>query len=150
MPADGASGAAAGLAAAAKYGWLAKFVGLIGAGAVGAILIAAVDPAEAMPDPKKRRKLIFWQVVSAGVVSLIFTKIIVRWLDAHLDFIDLSSGDIDEWAEVALPVALLLGAMSWGVLGAMVKLRTLIQNRGARALAARLGLPAETAPGDLK
>lgn len=134
---------AAGLAAAAKYGWLAKMIGLLGAGAAGALIVAAVDPAEALPDPRKRRRLIALQVVVAGVVSTTCTRIVVRWLDASFGFIDLSGGDLDQWAEVALPVALLLGAMSWGVLGALVKLRALVRDHGAEAIASRFGLEDE-------
>jgi hypothetical protein len=132
-----ASTAAAGMAAW-KFGLLAKLGVLIGAGALGAMLIAAVDPAEAEPDPKKRRKLIFAQVVSAMVFSSFFTKPVVRWLDYALDWIDLSAGGAEAWLEIALPVGLLIGALSWGALGALVKLRKIIAERAAKAVADRV------------
>lgn len=134
MPEPTASSAAGAAAVLAKLG------GLLGAGVVGALLVAAVDPAEALPDPKARRRLIALQVIVAGVVSTLCTKIVVRWLDATFDFIDLRGGGFDEWAEVALPVALLLGALSWGLLGAVVKLRALVRERGADAVADTIGL----------
>ena len=44
----------------------------------------------------------------------------------------------EAWLEIALPVALVIGALSWGVLGALVKLRALIRERGAAAVADRV------------
>lgn len=139
MAADGASGAA-GLAFAAKYGVFAKLGALLGAGAVGAILIAAVDPAEAIPDPKKRRKLIASQVAAAGVVCGMCGPLVVRWLGRADGWFPVPAGDIGGWVELAMPVGLILGGMSWGLIGAMVKLRQLIAARGAGAIADRVGI----------
>jgi hypothetical protein len=139
MAADGASGAA-GLAFAAKYGLFAKLGALLAAGAVGAVLIAAVDPAEAMPDPKKRRKLIFTQVVAAGVVCGGFGPLAVRWLGRADGWFPVAASDVGGWVELAMPVGLVLGGLSWGLIGATVKLRQLIAARGASAIADRVGI----------
>lgn len=139
MAADGASGAA-GLAFAAKYGLFAKLGALLAAGAVGAVLIAAVDPAEAMPDPRKRRKLIFTQVVSAGVVCGGFGPLAVRWLGRADGWFPVLANDVGGWVELAMPVGLVLGGLSWGLIGATVKLRQLISARGAAAIADRVGM----------
>ena len=139
MAADGASGAA-GLAFAAKYGVFAKLGALLGAGAVGAILIAAVDPAEAIPDPKKRRKLILTQVVTAAVVCGMCGPLAVRWLGRAGGWFPVTPGDVGSWVELAMPVGLVLGGLSWGLIGALVKLRQLIAARGAAAIADRVGI----------
>lgn len=139
MAADGASGAA-GLAFAAKYGVFAKLGALLGAGAVGAILIAAVDPAEAIPDPKKRRKLILTQVVTAAVVCGMCGPLAVRWLGRADGWFPVTPGDVGSWVELAMPVGLILGGLSWGLIGALVKLRQVIAARGAAAIADRVGI----------
>jgi hypothetical protein len=136
MAADGASGiAAAGLAI--KFGWAAKVAAVVGAGTLGALLIAAVDPGEAIADPIKRRRLIFAQVICAAIFAPIMTPITVHWLDSTFSFLGATHG-IEEWSEVAMPVGLFWGAMAWGVLGAMVKLRAIVKERGAEALADRV------------
>lgn len=138
MAADGASGmAAAGLAL--KYGWAAKLTALIGVGTLSALLIAAIDPAEAIQDPKKRRKLILVQAFAAGIVAPLFTPATVRWIDSMLTWVD-TTQSIEAWAEIALPVGLLWGSLSWGILGAMVKLRQIVRDRAAGELARRVGI----------
>jgi len=139
-----ASSAAAGIAAW-KLGLLTKLGGLLGAGVIGGLLAAAADPAEAMPDRRKRFKLIVTQVTAGGTLSIACTPAVVRWLDSTLDWIDLDAcatmhDCIGRWAEVALPVALLIGALSMGILGAAVKLRAIVRDRGAAALAKKAGL----------
>lgn len=133
--AEPASGAGAGFLAA-------KLGALLGAGALGAILIAAIDPYEAIQDPKKRRRLIFTQVLVAAVMAGFFTLPAVRMLDHLVSWIDLRAPGttIEDWLEVVSPVGLLIGALSWGILGAIVKLRQLIRDRGADVLGGRVGL----------
>lgn len=136
MAADGASGfAAAGLAV--KFGWAAKIAAVVASGTIGALLIAAVDPGEVLQDPKKRRRLIYLQVMCAAILAPIMTPVTVRWLDSTFDFMRVSVS-LEQWSEVALPVALFWGAMAWGILGAMVKLRMIIKNRGADAVSDKL------------
>lgn len=125
---------------AAKYGVLAKLAALLGTGAVGAVLIAAFDPAEAVPDPKARRKLILTQVVTAALVAGMLGPVLVSWLGKPTGYFPVSAGDAMGWIELAMPVGLLLGGVSWGLIGALVKLRKLIADRGADAVADRIGL----------
>ena len=132
MPADGASGAAA-AGLAWKLGLIQKLAALVSVGAVGALVMAAVDP-------PATRKALFLQSLAAGLMSILFTPGIVRWLDSIFEFIDMRGADVEQWAEVALPVGFILGALSWGILGAMVKLRALVKDRGAETLLKRTGL----------
>lgn len=116
-----------------------KLGSLAGIGVVGALLIAAVDPTEVEPDPRKRKRLIVAQVLTAGVMSTVFTLPVVRWLDYVSDWINLGRGaSIEDWFEIAMPVGLLIGALSWGIVGALVKLRKLIRERGADEIARRV------------
>lgn len=124
---------AAGAVAAWKLGLLHKLVALFGIGAVGAALMSLYDP------PASRRAL-FAQALAAGVVALTFTLPALRWLDSAVGWIDLADGDPAQWLEVALPVGFLLGSVSWGGIGALVKLRSLIRDRAAQALASKAGL----------
>jgi hypothetical protein len=127
-------------AGAVAYGLGAKLGALLGAGALGALLIAAVDPAEAMPDPKKRRRLIFVQVIAAIVVCGFFGPGLVSWLVKPTGWVPVPAGDILALIEVVMPVGLLLGALSWGLIGVIVKLRHLIATRGADVVAKHVGL----------
>lgn len=129
---------AAGVALAAKYGLLAKLAALMGTGALGAVLIAAVDPAEAIPDPIKRRKLIVTQVIVALIVAGICGPLVTSWLGRPGGWFPVEpSWNLTAWLELAMPVGLFLGAMSWGFIGAAVKLRILIAERGAQLVADR-------------
>lgn len=127
-------------AGAVAYGLGAKLGALLGAGALGALLIAAVDPAEAMPDGKKRRRLIFVQVVAGIVVCAFFGPGLVSWLVKPTGWVPIAPGDIFGLIEVVMPVGLLLGALSWGLIGVIVKLRHLIATRGADAIAKHVGI----------
>jgi hypothetical protein len=140
MPEPTSSTAAGAVAFAAKYGLLAKLGALLATGVLGAVLIAAVDPAEAMPDPKKRRKLIFMQVVVALIVAGIFGKFVTSWLGKPGGWFAVDPSDLGAWIELAMPVGLTLGALSWGLIGAAVKLRILLAERGADAIADKVGL----------
>ena len=110
----------------------AKLLSLIGVGAAGAAVMAAVDP------PGSRRAL-FAQAAVAGTMALIFTPGAVRAL-VSVGWVAPFGGDVERWAEVALPCGFLVGALSWGVVGALVKLRALLRDRAADALARRVGL----------
>lgn len=127
-------------ASAAGYSLAAKFVALGGAGVIGALLIAAADPSEAIPDPKKRRKLIFFQVVTALLVCSMVGPGLVSWLVKPTGWFPVAAGDIVGLIEVAMPVGLVLGGLSWGLIGAGVKLRQLIHDRGAALVAKKTGL----------
>lgn len=125
---------------AAKFGLVAKLVALLTTGAIGAVMIAAFDPAEAVPDPKQRRKLIVAQVLTAALVAGMVGPVVVSWLGKPGGFLPVSGDDAMGWIELAMPVGLLLGGFSWGFVGAAVKLRRMIGDRGAQAVADRVGL----------
>lgn len=125
----------------AKWLWpIAKVLGVPAAGLVGALLVAAFDPAEVIADPKQRRKLITVQYVSASVVCFLFTNPLVRWLDFKCDWFDLAGASIEQWLEIGLPTAFVLGALSIGFIGALAKLRVILRDRAADAVAKRLGI----------
>ena len=111
----GAAKSAAGQAAIAK---LIALLSLLGTGAVGALVMAAVDP------PRSRRQL-FLQAVVAGVTACYFAAAAARLLGAM---------------EYELQIGFLIGALSWGAVGALVKLRTLIRDRAPDVIAAKAGL----------
>lgn len=125
----------------AKWLWpIAKVLGVPAAGLVGAMLVAAFDPAEAVPDPRQRRKLLAVQYVSALVTCFLFTKPLVRWLDFKCEWFDLQGASIEGWLEIGLPIAFILGALSIGFVGALAKLRVILRDRAADAVAKRFGI----------
>lgn len=132
--------AAAQAAAGAGAVGIVKIAALLGGGALGALVIAAVDPAEAEPDPKKRRRLIFSQVMVASVVAGVFGKLVTTWLGKPGGWIPIEPGNVEAWIELGMPVGLVLGALSWGLVGVLVKLRKVIAERAADAVANKVGL----------
>lgn len=118
----------------------AKLAALLGAGAIGALAIAAADPGEVIPDGKKRRRLIFVQVLAGIALCFLVGPGLVSWLVKPNGLFPVRPGDIVGLVEVAMPVGLLLGALSWGFIGAGVKLRHLIATRGADLIAKRVGI----------
>lgn len=138
-----ASAAVAGYAAA-KSGLLGKLLGLLAIGSLGAFLVALADP---LPDntPRKQRvRLLFAQFLSAGVIALLFTQPAVHYLDHAFDWINVF--DAESWFEVAMPTGFILGALGWGLVGMLVKLREIIRLRGADAIAAKVGIAPEVKP----
>lgn len=127
-----ASTAVAG-AAAWKLGLVHKLAALVSVGVIGAMMIAAFEP------PKTKRTL-FAQALAAGVMALLFTPAVVRYAEASLGWAAGASNSVERWAEVALPVAFLVGATSWGLVGALSKLRTILREKAAKAIANRVGL----------
>jgi hypothetical protein len=121
---------AAGAVAAWKFGLIHKLLTLIAIGGLGGLLIAAFDP-------PKNRMVLFGQAAVAGFLSLLLTLPVLRALDYYAAWIDLATPE--QWLEAALPVGFLIGAMSWGLMGALVKLRELIRVRAARSLAEKAG-----------
>lgn len=119
---------AAGAAAAWKLGLFGKLAALLLSGVVGAAIIAAVDP-------PKTRLMLFAQAATAGIVSIIFTPIAVRVLDHYVAWFNAQTASGVEMLEVVLPVGFLIGALSWGFVAAAAKLREIIRERGAAALA---------------
>ena len=111
--------------------WLWKLLGLsglVGAGVLGAVFMAAFDP-------PKTRKMQFAQAAVAGTSSLIFGPVFVKILDHYSDWINLATATAIESFEAAAPVYLITGALSWGAFGAMAKLRQIIHERAAEKVA---------------
>lgn len=112
-------------AAGAAIGWkILGIGGLVASGVLGAVIMAVFEP-------PKDKKTMFGQAAVAGVGGLFFGPVAVRALDYYTDFINLATATPIEALETAAPVYLLLGAMSWGVFGALAKLREIIRERGA-------------------
>ena len=102
-----------------------KAVLTAGAGVLGAAVMAAVDP------PKTRWEL-FLHGATALAGSVVFGPVAVRVVAQFIPWI--GATDI----EVVVPIYFLVGALSWGVFGAIAKARALIRDRGADAIAKRL------------
>jgi hypothetical protein len=125
--------------ALAKWLWpAAKILGIPAAGFLGALIVAACDPAEAVPDPIKRRKLIRAQYISGITVAWLFTPGTVTWVDHAFDWFNPVTPM--DWLEVGLPIGFIYGALAIGFIGALVKLKTLIAERGAGVIAGKVGL----------
>jgi hypothetical protein len=111
----------------------AKFGAALGAGILGALVMSSFDL------PKTRMQLAV-QASVAGVCADVFTAVVVRWADKTFDFIDLSNADLERMLEVVLPVGFLIGALSWGFVGALVALRRIIGERAGEKAASAVGL----------
>ncbi len=121
-------------AAGAALGWkLLGLSALLGSGILGAVMMAVFDP-------PKTKKLLFGQAAVAGIGSLFFGPVATKLADHYFDFINLANATGIEAFEVAAPVYLLVGAMSWGAFGALAKFREIIRTRGAENLANKTGI----------
>lgn len=94
----------------------------LGVGVLGAAAMAAVDK------PASRKEL-FQQAAVAGVSTVIFGPTAVRIADHYADFVDLSTLSGIEVLEWSIPILFLVGALSWGAVGALVTFRRLIRER---------------------
>lgn len=127
----GDAASAAGAAAGAKAS--TAFAAAVGVGTIGGLLMVMLDP------PKTRRGM-FVQSMVACIGSIVFGPIAVRLLDHYVDGIDLAGADVVSILEVAAPVFFVIGALSWGIAAALVRLRHIIAERGADAVAKKAGL----------
>lgn len=122
---------ATGTESAAGVALFAKFGVPLGAGILGAAIIAALDP------PATRREL-FLQALCAGVGTMVFGPAALRTADYFFSAIDLLHATSTAYFEWAIPVYFLVGSLSWGMFGAIVKLRQLIKERAAEKIADKL------------
>lgn len=121
-------------------GIAAKASAALGAGVVGGLVMAAVSR-----EHMTRREVALRGAV-AGVGSLAFGKVAVLALAAHVDFYGAAlaaakacgEACLDDTLALVIPAYLLVGALSWGVLGMVSKLNELIRDRGAKAVADRV------------
>ncbi len=104
--------------------FFAKYGLVVGAGMAGAAIMAILDP------PKTRKEL-FLQGMCAGVGSIVFGPAALSWVSGFLGQA-LIVNNFQDWA---LPVYFIVGAMSWGVFGMLVKLRVWISEKGAEKIA---------------
>lgn len=131
---------AVGAVAAWKLGLIHKVLALFGIGALGAWLIAIADPTPEGATRQERTRIFFLQGLVAGVMALLFTVPAMRFLGATFEWAKPVPGDPESWLSTALPIGFLIGAMSWGLAGALVKLRQLLKERGAKAIGDHVGL----------
>jgi len=116
------------------FSWKALgFSALLGSGILGGMLMAIFDP------PKTRKQL-FLQGAAAGIGGLFFGPIALRTLDHYVEWISLTTASPVEVLEVAAPIYLLIGTMSWGIFAALAKLREIIAERAAAQAAKKLGI----------
>lgn len=91
----------------------------LGAGVLGALIMAAFDP------PATKREL-FKQAACAGVGSAIFGPVALKFAAYYVPFVDFAQ------MEYAIPVLFLTGAISWGAFGALAKFRDILRRRGGK------------------
>lgn len=114
--------------ASAATGLGLKLGAAAGAGVLGALVMAMVDP------PRTRREL-FVQATVAAIGSMIFGPVAVKALSKEFDWYSLANLAGVDYIQMVMPVYFLTGAMSWGVFGALAKLRAIVRTRGAEAVA---------------
>ncbi len=117
MPAESAA------ALAAFFKFAAAFL----LGALGALVMAAVDP-------PKDRKALFLHAFVAGAGAAVFGPAVVSLATGWYPAL---AGDLT----LTIPALFLVGALSWGAFGALARFRTLLSERGAAAFANRVGMP---------
>lgn len=81
------------------------------------------------------RKEVFWRGATAGIGSLTFGKPAVLWVDSLFDWYNLAGLSGVEQFELVAPVYLLLGALSWGLFGALAQFAEIVRSRGGKAVA---------------
>lgn len=118
-------------ASTAGTGLAVKFGATLGAGLLGAIVMAAVDP------PTTRREL-FAQAASAGIGSMIFGPFAVRILSSTAPWYSLQGLVGLDYMEMVVPVYFVVGALSWGAFGALAKFRAIVRQRAGQAAANRV------------
>lgn len=115
-------------------GLLLKAGAALGSGVLGAAIMACMDP------PASRKEL-FTQAAVAGVGSMVFGPIAVRVLTHYFDFLKTAAATSpSDFLEVAVPIFFIVGALSWGLFGAIAKFRKLLADKAANALAKKFGV----------
>lgn len=109
---------------AAGAGLLWKLGAGLGLGALGALVMAAVDP-------PKTRKVLFLQAFVAMAGSTVFGPLAIK-LGEH--YTGLPREDL------LVPCLFLTGALSWGAAAALAKFRQLVADKAAGIAADKVGL----------
>lgn len=120
---------------AAKYGFLGKVVAMFAASALGAAIIALYHP--------QTRSETMWRALGAGIGGVFVGGIVLRFASSYVDFLappkDISQ--FWEWLlDVVLPLLFLFGGLFWGLVGMLQNLSKKIKDKGADAVADRVGL----------
>lgn len=113
-------------------GLAAKWGATVGAGALGAIVLAAVSKEQ------MTRREVFARGLCAGIGSTVFGPIAVRFFDHYVEFVDFTKLHGLEFFEWAVPVYFLAGALSWGAFGALSEFSRLLRERAGKAAADKL------------
>ena len=108
------SGSAWGVATLTKFGWLK--IASLGAAGIGAGLMALSRP------PKTRREQ-FYQGLTALGSSALFGDFAVRWAATFFSFVNLATDSIFDVYTFYISIHGLVGAMAWGLFGALGTLR---------------------------
>lgn len=116
---------AIGVAAAAKYGGFVKLGAMFGASAFGAALISAYHP--------ETRKETWWRALGAGLGGVVIGKPVVLAATHYLPWLGADDG-------VESAVLFMVGALFWGIVGALQNLQKKIKDRGADVVADKIGL----------
>lgn len=94
-------------------------------GALGGAIMAVFDP------PKSRREM-FLQAAVAGSGSLVFGHLGAAAAAHYISFLPAE--------DMKIPAYFLVGAMSWGVFGALAKVRRVVADKAADKIIERTGL----------
>lgn len=114
------------------FGLLGKVAFISIFGLIGAALMA-------MFDPPKDKKTMFMQAATAITISLLFGPVTVSLADYYFEFITLTTASsVWEVMEIAGPIYALTGAVSWGFVGFLSKLRAILNNDGANIVKTHL------------
>ncbi len=126
---------AAGASIAAKYGLAGKVIAMFAASALGAAIIAWYHP--------QTRSETLWRAFGAGVGGVFVGGIVLRFASNYIPFLA-PPQDINqfwEWLlEVVLPLLFMFGGLFWGLVGMLQDLSKKIKDKGADAVADRVGL----------
>lgn len=145
MPETTINPAIAAVVAMHQSGLATKLVFMLGAGVLGAAIMAAFDP------PATRKEL-FKQAASAGVGSMLFGAPAVNIVNHFVPLMDLAHATPQVYFEWAVPIYFTVGALSWGVFAALAKVRGLVRDYGATVVAGSFSArflapaPAQTPP----
>ena len=127
--------AEAGAGLAAKYGLFGKVAGMFVASALGAAIIALYHP--------ETREETMWRALGAGLGGVFVGGIVLRTASNYIAFLAPPTDISHLWAwllEVVLPLMFLFGGLFWGFVGMLQKLAKKLNDKGADAVASRVGI----------
>ena len=114
MPEPLSSGAASAYAAAQSAGAAKLWATL--SGIAGSALMIAIRP-------NLTRKQLILHAVVAGAMARFTTALVVRFLDGSFGAIDLKSWPTEDVRDFYVMVGFVIGALSWGIVGAVYYVR---------------------------